>query len=76
MKSGTAKSRFLLLNLVRFGGVLIVVLGALIWRKGIFGFQDQIVGLSIFVVGVLESLFLPQILSKAWRVKDMRDNEK
>ncbi|MBB4632614.1 hypothetical protein [Sphingosinicella soli] len=65
-----AKRRWLLLNAMRVGGIILMVVGLLIWRKGIGGYQDELVGKILFVFGLFEAMILPALLRRAWRSKD------
>lgn len=64
------RTRWMVMNVVSIGGFVFAGLGLLIWRKGIFGFQDPLAGKVIFVIGVVEALLLPRLLRRAWRSKD------
>lgn len=68
--SDPAKSRWILLNAMRIGGLIFMVIGLLIWRKGIGGFQDEMIGKAVFLIGLLETLIIPAMLRRAWRSKD------
>jgi len=65
-----AKTRWILLNVLRIGGIVIMVIGLVIWRKGIGGYQDDLVGKALFVIGLFEALLLPAMLRRAWRSRD------
>ena len=66
-----AKKRWVFLNVLRIGGLIIMAVGLLIWRKGIGGFQDELIGKILFVLGIFEALVLPAALRRSWRSKDM-----
>jgi len=68
--SDPAKQRWILLNVLRVGGLIFMGVGLLIWRKGIGGFQDELIGKAIFLIGLLETLIIPALLRRAWRSKD------
>ena len=65
--SASAQNRWILLNILRISGILIACVGLVIWRKGIGGYQDELVGKIIFMIGVIESLMLPALLRRKWR---------
>ena len=68
--SDPAKSRWILLNAMRIGGLIFMAIGLLIWRKGIGGFQDEMIGKAVFLIDLLEPLIIPAMLRRAWRSKD------
>ena len=63
-----ARSRFAMLSAMRAGGVVMMVLGMWIWwgdvvREG--GYPP--VGFTLFVLGFVDSLILPQVFVRRWR---------
>nr|ART36139.1 B295 [uncultured bacterium] len=62
-----AQNRWMLLNILRLSGIIIACVGLVIWRKGIGGYQDELVGKIIFLVGVFETLMVPALLRRKWR---------
>lgn len=68
--SDPAKTRWILLNAMRIGGLIVMAVGLLIWRKGIGGFQDEMIGKAVFLIGLFETLIIPAMLRRAWRSKD------
>ena len=64
----TWRNRFILLNLTRIGGTIIVLVGLLIWysdwlRPG--GWIE--LGLGLAILGLLISFGGPQLLARRWR---------
>jgi len=64
----TWRNRFILLNLTRIGGTVIVLVGLLIWhsdwlRPG--GWME--LGLGLAVIGLVISFGGPQWLARRWR---------
>lgn len=64
------KRRWILTNVLTVGGFITLAIGLLIWRKGLFGYQDELVGKFVFLVGIIEMLLLPLLLRKKWRRED------
>lgn len=60
-----ARQRFMLINLVRLGGVVLVLVGIAIAR-GQLGLPAPI-GWVLAVAGLGEFFFLPSVLAKRWR---------
>ncbi len=71
--SDPARNRWILLNVMRIGGLVFMALGLIIWRTGIGGFQDEMLGKALFIVGVLETLVVPAVLRRRWRSKEIGD---
>ncbi|WBX84651.1 hypothetical protein [Sphingosinicella microcystinivorans] len=66
-----AQNRWMLLNVLRVGGIITMAVGLLIWKKNIGGYQDELVGKVIFLAGLFETLVIPALLRRAWRSKDV-----
>lgn len=63
-----AKIRFGILSMLRASGAILMLLGLWVWHGDIL--RDggwPLVGLPLFVVGLVESLIMPQILVRSWR---------
>lgn len=71
--SDPAKSRWIMLSAMRIGGLIFMAIGLLIWRKGIGGFQDEMIGKAVFIIGLLETLIIPALLRRRWRSKEAGD---
>ncbi|MEE4452585.1 hypothetical protein [Novosphingobium resinovorum] len=66
-----AKARFFIINVVRMGGVMFVVLGMLvatgrIWTEEL-GSGGKWVGYLLLVFGLVDTLILPLLLTRKWR---------
>lgn len=60
-----ARNRFLFLNLMRLGGVIMVVIGIAIAREAIA--LPAPVGWLLIALGLVEMLVVPQMLVRIWR---------
>jgi membrane protein implicated in regulation of membrane protease activity len=71
MDDNIARQRLLLYTAVRFGGLLIFFLGVAIMYTNIVrpGGWPQ-VGAIIAIIGVIDAMFLPRLLKKAWERSD------
>lgn len=63
-----AKQRFMLLNLVRLGGLAMVMLGVAI-ASGALALPAPI-GWVLALAGMAEFFFLPPMLARNWRSED------
>lgn len=70
MNPDPAQNRWMILNLLRVSGLILAVVGAIIWQKGMAGFQDELVGKVLLVAGLFDALVVPAILRRRWRSKD------
>jgi vacuolar-type H+-ATPase subunit I/STV1 len=61
-----ARARFMILNMLRAMGVAIMLIGMAIVATGAVQPSD-LIGTSIFALGFLESLVVPQVLARKWR---------
>ncbi len=62
----TARTRWLALNLMRLGG-LAIVLVALLIMTGRLAAVSPMAGYILFVLGMVEMFIVPQILARRWR---------
>ena len=65
-----ARTRFFMLNAIRFSGVGLIMLGFAITTQAID--LPWFVGAVIAVVGLLEFYFLPRIVARAWKAEDAK----
>lgn len=65
MNRDPARPRFFIIQLTRWSGVALVMLGLAI-VNGLIGLPD-IAGYAILAVGLAETLVVPTILSRAWK---------
>jgi hypothetical protein len=62
------RNRFILLNLTRIGGTLIVLIGLLVWHGDIARQGGMIeLGLPMALIGLTISFWGPKKLSQHWR---------
>jgi hypothetical protein len=74
MDENVARRRLLLYTLVRFGALAIFFLGIVIIYTGLVrpGGWPQL-GAIVAILGVIDSLFAPRLLKRAW---DRQDRER
>jgi len=69
-----ARQRLLLYSVARLGGLTIFFLGvAIIYTDLVRPGGWPQVGAIIAIMGVVDAMFVPRILKKAWDEKDSRD---
>jgi hypothetical protein len=61
-----AQYRFLLLNLCRISGAILLVLGLAVIAREAFGLPKA-AGYVLFFVGIIEFIFVPVLLAKRWK---------
>jgi hypothetical protein len=61
------RNRFILLNLVRIGGTVIVFAALALWQSDIFVEGGSILGFPIALAGLVVSFFGPKWLARRWR---------
>lgn len=61
-----ARSRFILLTVLRVSGVALMLCGMGVMVKGTIQ-QADLIGGMIFAIGFLEGLVLPRLLARRWR---------
>ena len=73
MDDDTARRRLLLYTLVRFAGLLVFFLGIAIFYTNLLrpGGWPQ-VGAMVAILGVIDAMFAPLLLKKAWDAEDRR----
>ena len=60
-----AKSRFIMLQLMRLGGLLLILGAILILTDKVSG--PHLLGYGLLIFGLFEFFFLPLILNRRWR---------
>lgn len=74
MDDDKARQRLLLYSVARLGGLAIFFLGvAIIYTDLVRPGGWPQVGAIIAIMGVVDAMFVPRILKKAWDEKDSRD---
>jgi hypothetical protein len=64
----TWRNRFILLNLTRIGGTVLVLIGLLAWHGDLLVEGGTIlIGLPLCLIGLAISLFGPRTLARRWR---------
>ena len=62
------RNRFILINLVRIGGTVVVLLGLYIWHSDFVRAGGALeVGLPLALIGLVISFFGPKHVSRNWR---------
>lgn len=61
-----AQQRFLVLNLVRISGAIMLVLGLAVIANGVFDLPVA-AGYALFVVGIFDFMVVPLLLAKKWK---------
>ncbi len=65
--SDAAARRFLILQLARLGGIVLVVLGIVISERSALTFVPKDVGYGLMALGLLDTFFVPRLLARKWR---------
>ena len=66
-----ARQRFIILNVLRFGGIALLLFGIAIAR-GLIDLPWAL-GAVLAVAGLLEFYFLPRFIARAWKAGDGRE---
>ena len=61
-----AQQRFLVLNLVRIGGAIMLAIGLAVISNGTFGLPVA-AGYVLFLIGMFEFMLVPLLLAKRWK---------
>ena len=61
-----AQQRFLVLNLVRISGAIMLVIGLAVIANGVFGLPVA-AGYVLFLVGIVDFMLVPLLLAKRWK---------
>jgi type IV secretory pathway VirB2 component (pilin) len=67
MTEEEAKRRFIMLNVVRLLAVVLVMLGAYIFQKQVFGDDSALIGGIFMVFGAADFFLAPMVLKKLWQ---------
>ena len=60
------RNRFILINLLRIGGTVVVLFALILWQTDIFVEGGTIVGLPLAFAGLVASFFGPKWLAGRW----------
>jgi len=60
------RNRFILINLVRIGGTIVVLFALILWQTDIFVEGGTILGLPLAFAGLVASFFGPKWLAGRW----------
>ena len=64
----TWRNRFILLNLTRIGGTIVVLLGLVVWNGDLVRTGGAIeIGLPMALIGLVISFWGPQWLARRWK---------
>ena len=61
-----AQYRFLVINICRITGAIMLVIGLAVIARGAFGLPKS-AGYVLFLVGMIDFLMVPVFLSKRWK---------
>jgi hypothetical protein len=61
------RHRFILMNLARIGGTIVVLLALLLWQTDAFVAGGSIIGFPIAILGLVASFLAPKYLARQWR---------
>ena len=61
------RNRFILINLVRIGGTIIVLLALALWQSDLFVRGGTILGFPLALAGLVVSFMGPKWLARRWR---------
>lgn len=63
-----ARSRWQTMQLLRFTGIIVMIIGMWIWAGDILRIGGwPMLGVPIFALGIFEALVLPVLLAKRWK---------
>ncbi len=61
-----AHYRFLVINIVRITGAIMLVLGLAVIARGVFGLPAA-AGYVLFLIGIVDFMLVPLLLAKRWK---------
>ena len=62
-----SRNRFIMMNLIRIGATIVVLLGLLLWQSSVFVEGGSIIGFPIAIVALVVSFFGPKWIAGRWR---------
>ena len=66
-EDATWRNRFILMNLIRIGGTVGVILSLLLWQSDVFVQGGSILGLPLGLIFLALSFFGPKAYASRWR---------
>lgn len=60
------RNRFIMVNLVRIGGTLIVLFALLLWQTDVIVQGGTVIGFPLALAGLVISFFGPKFLAARW----------
>lgn len=67
LDEATWRTRFILINMTRIGGTLVVLLGLIIWQTDFIKAGGSALGFPIAILGLVASFGGPMVLARKWR---------
>ena len=64
------RKRFIMVNLVRIGGTLLVLFALLLWQTDLIVEGGTVLGFALAVIGLVISFFGPKWLAGRWAGRD------
>lgn len=61
------RNRFILLNLTRIGGTIVVLAALILWQTDLIVAGGSVIGLPIALAGLVISFWGPIYLARRWR---------
>ena len=61
------RNRFIMINLVRIGATIVVLLALLLWQSDVFVEGGSWLGFPIAILALVASFFAPKYLAHQWR---------
>lgn len=61
------RNRFIVMNLIRIGATIVVLLALLLWQSDVFVQGGSILGFPIALVALVISFVGPQLYARRWR---------
>ena len=61
------RNRFILMNLVRIGATIVVLLALALWQSDLFVEGGSVIGFPIALIGLTVSFMGPKWLARRWR---------
>ena len=61
------RRRFILMNLTRIGGTMVVLLALLLWQSDVFVEGGNVIGFPLALIGLVISFFAPKYVARQWR---------